>query len=393
MKYYFTVFYLYFLSFFGSTAGLTAQTSNFYQLSENTVISLITCTPGNQVYNIFGHSAIRIFEPETNRNEVYNYGTFDFDQPNFIWKFITRTVQYKLSKVSFKYFMKELQAEHRGVSEQILKLNQQQRQKLFEYLETNYLPQNREYLYDFFYDNCATRIRDVMNKGIAEVKIKDVPSKKRFRDFLDEYLQHDPWLNFGIYLILGLEADKICTYNFQMFLPDYLSSNLGKSTMNNAPLLEEAEWLLPKPEPNKYKGGFFTPIVFTFSLLSLGLGIIFGLHKKIVLVNIWEISFYTVMGLVGVFLLFMWFGTDHIATQKNLNILWANPLYLIWIFIGFRKKITKFVLYMGYLLFVSNIIAILIFVFPLQQFNFAVLPIILLMIVQLGNRLFIKKLN
>jgi hypothetical protein len=296
---------------------------------------------------------------------------------------------YTLSKSSFKPFLNSFIHEGRGVAEQKLRLDSTQRQKLFETLETNYQPQNREYLYDFFYDNCASKIRDII-ATLGKLKIEEDKSNKTFRYFLDEYLYHDPWLNFGIDLILGLESDKICNKELQMFLPDYLSSNLENASLNNEKLMENIVWIMPKPAKKSIKQTF-TPFLLSCTLLSISLLLFFT--KKLRILAIYEIILLTCFFLAGLFLLFMWFGTDHIATQKNLNILWANPLYILWIFTAYRKKFSKFAKYNAYILLASNAIVLFMFVWPIQEFNYAVLPMLLIATLALCRTLFINTLK
>lgn len=369
---------------------LEAQVNNIPQLSSEAVFSLITCTPGDELYNQFGHSAIRLVDSGIGFDFVYNFGTFNFETPNFGVKFVQRKLLYTLSKSQYKPFVNVYIHENRGVAEQKLILDANQKQKLFEFLETNYQPQNREYLYDFFYDNCATRIRDAFSNGLGKLSIPDSKSDKRFRDFLDEYLGHDLWLNFGIYLVLGLEADKKCDYNNQMFLPDYLSSNLGNSNLNGSPLMEKAVWLLPKHEVKKSQL-IFSPI--TAMLLVLVISILLIFLRNTLLIGIWECLLYITLSLAGFFLLFMWFGTDHIATQKNLNVLWANPLYLPWIFMSFRKNLSKITIYLGYILLVFNAISLIMFIVPIQKFSIALLPLIVAMSLILLHRIFLRQNN
>jgi hypothetical protein len=385
--------YRFFLSFnllvFVFVFSLNAQKLQLPKLSNDAFFSLITCTPGNEVYNQFGHSAIRLKDDKLGLDFVYNYGTFNYETPNFILKFIERKLMYTLSKSSFIPFLNSFVQEGRGVAEQKIRLDSVQRQKLFEILETNYLPQNREYLYDFFYDNCASKIRDVI-ATTGKLKIDETKSKKTFRHFLDEYISHDPWLNFGIDLILGLEADKICNKELQMFLPDYLSSNLENASLNNEKLMENTVWILPKPA-KKSINQTFTPFFLSCSLLSLSLLLFFT--KKLRILAIYEIILLSCFFLAGLFLMFMWFGTDHIATHKNLNILWANPLYILWIISAYRKNISKFAKYSAYLLLVSNAIVLFMFLIPIQEFNYAVLPMLLLSTIALCRILFINTLN
>ena len=364
------------------------QNSNLPKLSDKAEFSLITCTAGNETYNIFGHSAIRLRDPKLNLDFVYNYGTFDFDTPDFILKFIQRKLLYSLSKSSFEPFKYVYVVEKRGVAEQLLLIDSIQKQQLFEYLENNYLPQNREYLYDFFYDNCATRIRDVFRESFGKnaVTMPEIHSNKTFRKFLDEYIQHDPWLNYGIDLILGLEADKICNFENQMFLPDYMAVNLNKTLLNSKPMLSEINWILPKPEPKPIPTLLFSPL--NVNILILLISILMILFVKIEwLKSLWFNSVLILLSLAGIFLLFMWFGTDHIATQYNMNVLWANPLFLLWLFVCLKPKNRRRIKIIGYSIFAINIFALLTLFLPIQEFNIAVFPLILTILLYFSYKL------
>ena len=362
-------------------------------LSGAAEFSLITCTPGSDVYNTFGHSAIRLRDPYLTHDFVYNYGTFNFETPGFVMKFVERKLLYSLSKSHFRSFLNVYVVEGRGVAEQKLLLDSTQKQTLFNYLENNYRPENREYLYDFFYDNCATIIRDVFQKTFGEKNIKypsttEVGKGKRFRYYLDEYLQHDPWLNFGIDLILGLEADKRCDFEKQMFLPDYLAKNLGQATLNGKPLMSELVWLLPKPAPKSSKAGLFTPFSLTFSLFAIVMALTFFFSKKRGLQNTVDIILYLIFGLIGYFLLFMWFGTDHIATQSNLNTFWANPLFIVLLFFNHRKVVNTNLFILRLIIFVFIGLSFLMFIAKFQEYNIAVLPIVLMLGLRVGRGLF-----
>jgi hypothetical protein len=131
------------------------------QLSDQAVISLITADPGEELYSLFGHSAIRVKDTVNNQDLVFNYGTFNFNTPNFYMKFTRGKLLYMLSIQQFDRFKRSYEYEKRDLKEQILNLTQDQKQAIFQFLLWNYQPENRYYKYDFFFDNCATRIRDV----------------------------------------------------------------------------------------------------------------------------------------------------------------------------------------------------------------------------------------
>ncbi len=290
-------------------------------------ISLLTCSPGQALYSKFGHSAIRVTDPANQTDIVYNYGLFDFDTPNFYIKFIRGKLPYQLGIQPFRQFMWEYEYENREVLETPLQLSPEHKAELLRYLEINYLPENRQYPYDFFFDNCASRIRDVLENSAAMTYIpKDtLKSSKTFRELLDEYIGTYPWVNFGIDLILGLPADQKAGFRGEMFLPDYLAANLKAGQSIRQPVTAPDRLLLsgqrgkPGPKP------VFTPFL-AFVLLFSVFALLSRLAPNSKALLLADILFFLALGLAGSLLAFMWAGTDHDATHRNLNLLWANPL-------------------------------------------------------------------
>ncbi len=189
--------------------------------------------------------------------------------------------------------------------------------------------------------------------------------------------------------MLGYEADKYCSFKNQMFLPDYLSNNLAEASLDGKKLLGDTNWLLEKSSSPKNKT-LFTPLLLMSLLLIIEIILAF-FTQKTRFYKIWTYLIFTVAGLVALFLLFMWLGTDHIATQKNLNLLWAQPFYLIWIFVGIRKKLSKFAITLLYLLIFSNCLTLLLFFFPAGFYNIAVLPLSMMFLINLLKSLFKSK--
>lgn len=297
--------------------------------SDSLRISLLTCAPGEALYSKFGHSAIRVMDPVNRTDIVYNYGLFDFDTPNFYVKFIRGKLPYQLGVQSFRQFMWEYEYEHREVLETPLRLSPEHQAALLRFLETNYLPENRQYPYDFFFDNCASRIRDVLEKTAAMTYIPQdtVESSKTFRELLDKYIGRYPWVNFGIDLILGLPADQKAGFRGEMFLPDYLAQNLKAGQSIQKPVTEPDTQLLSglAGEPNRKPA--LTPFL-AFSLLFVAFALLSGLAPTSKALLLADTLFFLALGLAGSLFAFMWAGTDHDATHRNLNLLWANPLAL-----------------------------------------------------------------
>lgn len=298
-------------------------------LGDQAVISVLTCSPGDELYSVFGHSAIRVYEP--NRIDyVYNYGTFQFSD-DFYLQFAQGKLNYRLSRTDFHTFNYEYIVTGRGVWEQVLDLDSLQAQRLFDFLEVNYLPENRFYLYDFFYDNCATRIRDVLDevlKGELTYHSNFAPDSATFRNMIDMYLVGMPWADFGIDLALGAPCDYKVQEQQNMFLPDFVFSELARAKLNGRPLVRETHEILP-PQFTLEKAAIDPPFIIA-AILAMFFLIVLFISVKRRSIPVWPARvFMVIIGLLGVAIALLWFATDHVTTPKNYNLAWAFPTHLI----------------------------------------------------------------
>lgn len=352
--------------------GLSGQ--GVPSFSDSLRISLITSSPGTDLYAQFGHSMVRVVDYKLRRDVSFNYGTFNFNTPNFYWKFLQGKLNYELAVHSTAATIQHYTAEQRQLTEQLFLLSAEEKQAVASFLFNNALPENKEYLYDFFYDNCATRIRDVLEEEVndfsyLEAEVEDYS----FRQMLGLYVGDNPWTDFGFDLILGYPTDQIADMRDQMFLPDYLARNLTQFARNNGrPLLSEAK-AINKVEVVKDNSSFLTPMLLTI-LLLIGTVLLSwkGTSKA---KKLFDAIFFSILGILGSFMLFMWFGTDHWTTTKNLNVIWANPLFLLFLFLKKRKWLAILAIAMGIgLLLISWWLP--------QQFHLAFIPIWVSMIVR-----------
>ncbi|MCC6601337.1 MAG: DUF4105 domain-containing protein, partial [Crocinitomicaceae bacterium] len=306
-------------------------------VSDDAKFSVLTCTSGADLYTIFGHSAIRFQDSISGKwiDWVYNYGTFLFSD-DFYFRFAKGKLDYMLSKSTFPDFQYEYIVTGRGVYEQELNLTREEKQRLFELLEINYLPENQVYRYDFFYDNCATRIREMIKKATGNrVDFTYVsPKKYTFRDAIQNYLQYKQWSDLGIDLVLGLPCDKVMEKGDAMFLPDSLMKELSFATLPSGAFIGHEEELLP-PEYFPEKEGWLVP--FNILFLFLAVQLMLGWWRKNRGLTIADRILFFVSGLVGCVIIFLWFFTDHTATAWNLNLIWANPLNIFFAFINGKK--------------------------------------------------------
>lgn len=312
---------------------LLSSAANAFRVSEHTRISLLTASPGPELYTVFGHNALRICDTSQHTDVFFNYGTFDFSTPNFYMKFTLGHLNYMLSSEDYNSFMYTYVMNGQWLREQVLNFTPEQKQKVVDYIEKNYKPENRFYRYDFYYDNCATRLRDVIYMACDnKVAFPDSIAKKKFKSIrcqLDPYLDVFPWTHMGIDLVMGLPADRICDVNQEMFLPELMMNNIDCASYNDQPLVNNTIQLLQEKKGTTSATFLLEPVFIFWQLFAFALLAFFRLPKTYVaLQKIW----FTLWGLLGILVAFMWFCTDHQATKSNLNLFWALPAHLlIWL--------------------------------------------------------------
>lgn len=292
--------------------------------------SVLTCSPGNQLYSAFGHTAIRVTDlaADPPLDKVFNYGTFQFSD-GFYVRFVQGELIYSLSTSTYGGFLEEYIRSGRGVSEQRLNLEAEDIAELYAYLQANAHPDHRDYRYLFLYDNCATRVITVLEDVFGPRLTVDCPDRRdsTYRDLLRAKLGGVPLTRFGIDVVLGLPVDADLGRCGDAFLPDHLAVELEGMTLDansleERPLVRSTEMVLPSMLPAAPdRAGW--PVTAGWVLLVLCAAEWF-LGKR------WLRRLLPVVtGLVGVLLTFLWFGTDHADTRFNLNVLWAFPLHLL----------------------------------------------------------------
>lgn len=311
---------------------LSAGSSHAAPDSSRLQVSLITCAPGAELYSVFGHTALRIVDSAANTDIIYNYGTFNFDDPDFYSKFVRGKLMYFLSQQSFPDFLYEYAYFKRGVTEQVLQLTPTEKAAIQHSLFENVREENRYYKYDFLYDNCATRLRDIIFKTNMDSPYEPsafAANGATFRDYLHNYLSRAemPWTTLGIDLLLGIGADKTMTPAESMFLPDYLAQ--GVKGQNK--LVERNQEHLPNAQALPVKLPFWQTPLFFFSLLAflVILPSFFRSSGMVSFQSVMDRIIFVLSGLLGLVLLFMWFGTDHQSFANNINLVWSMPINLL----------------------------------------------------------------
>jgi len=305
------------------------------QDSSGLQISLLTCSPGAELYSVFGHNALRIVDSAAGTDIVYNYGTFDFNDPDFYTKFIRGKLLYFVSQVNYSDFLFEYQYFKRGVKEQVLNFSQLEKKKIQADLFQNVREENRYYKYDFLFDNCTTRLRDIIfqkNKYEAYQIPIFTRQGQTFRDHLHVYLDraHMRWTAFGIDLLLGWGADIPMTQMQSMFLPDFLNKGVSLTTTDLGKIEQTETAVLADMQPAPQSLPFYLDPLFVLTFFCALLLIPSFYFTSLRLLS--DQILFSFSGMLGLFLLFMWFGTDHQSFSKNLNLVWAFPLNLYFTF-------------------------------------------------------------
>jgi hypothetical protein len=337
------------------------------ELTEESIVTLVTCGPGEELYEAFGHTAIRVHDPNIGLDVVYNYGTFDFHQPNFYWNFVQGRSLYMLAANRYSNFIRAYQYYNRSVREQYLNMTLPQKQALLDKLLWNAKVENRNYLYDYFFDNCSTRPRDVLNdalEGAIEFDSSHLAvDHLSIRELTDLYImKKQPWGDLGIDLCLGAVIDKPATAAQYMYLPEELEKAYDNAYViqngERIPLVGEKQVTFQAATVSNTKSWFVPKIVFMILFLfSAVIVTIFRAAKRST--RIFDGLVFMVFSFIGWNGVFLWFFTNHFSADYNWNILWALPTNVIFGFVLLKKNRPKWtghyalfliILYVGLLL-------------------------------------------
>tara|TARA_R110000868_G_scaffold83058_7_gene234743 strand:+ start:2892 stop:4067 length:1176 start_codon:yes stop_codon:yes gene_type:complete len=358
-----------------------------FVLSQDAEISVLTIGPGSSLNDAFGHNAFRIKDSSNNLDIVFDYGRYDFDAPNFYLNFAQGKLNYSIGDSRFYDFLKFYIWQNRTVKEQVLNLTQTEKQRLLSYLLNTIKPENKEYLYDFFYDNCATKIRDVLEiikKNEIQFNEPQGFKQETFRTLIQDNLNRNSWGSFGIDLALGSVIDKKATgYEF-MFLPKFIFEFFGNATLLNSDkkLVKQTNILNKKtktPEDNL----FITSPLAVFGIIGLMvLFITFKDFKNQRRTHWLDVSLFGLTGIIGILILLLWFATDHKSTHQNYNLLWACALNLLVIYQLFRKKVSAwFVRYLKFLVILLCLM-LLHWILGVQVFAIGLIPFLVALIIR-----------
>lgn len=311
---------------------------SYAQKRDSIQFSLLTCSPGTEIYSLFGHTAIRYQNYTQNKDIVFNYGMFSFSSPNFIYRFVKGETDYQLGVNDFRSFEAEYMFRGSSVYQQILNLTYEEKLKLQNLLFTNYLPQNRVYRYNYFYDNCTTRARDQIEKCIdGDVEYPTSVPDKTFRGIIHEFTKGFDWEEFGIDLCLGAGADKPIGIRQQMFSPFYMrsfaeSAFIKDENGNTRPLVLREEVIVDADAVDAAESSFpFSPIACATFFLFLNVVIAFVQIVRKKIYWFWDLILYLSQGLAGCIIAFLFFFSIHPTVDSNWLILLFNPIPLFYL--------------------------------------------------------------
>lgn len=338
---------------------------------DSVVVSLITCWPGEEVYELCGHEALRVRGVMNGLpvDSVWNYGVFDFNAPNFVYRFVKGETDYMLAGYPFAWFLPEYETTGRRVIEQDLNLTQDEAVRLVKMLQKEGRPENRIYRYNYVRDNCATRIVDRIDSVVGkDVIYPDKVNYGSFRREMKHYHKAYPWYQFGIDLALGSGLDIPVTGREEMFVPLEMAEKAeGARLADGRPLVRQTRVLnqgivnasLP-PTP-----WYLTPLTFGCVLFLLSVvAAIWMVKKRRILRGVYSVWF-GITGLLGCLVTFLVFISEHEATSPNVLLLWLNPLQLLAAITVWSRRMRI----LSYIVCYYNVIVVscLLIVWPFQR--------------------------
>jgi hypothetical protein len=307
------------------------------RLSPSAQISLLTAGPGEDLYSVFGHTAIRIYDPAHNIDRTYGWGGFRFSENSFYVKFLRGTLPYYIDAYDMYLFAYAYQQENRTLREQMLNLTTAQKERLMDVLETNLRPENRTYQYKFFYDNCATRPRDKIAEACGDsltIPSRSVMTGKSYRDWMNQYLGEKAWARLGMNLAIGRPADEQTDGWHAMYLPEQVHNQLAHARLRQAsgqivPLVSSDRTLFEGQRTFPQELPFiFDPNV-VFALLGVAIAFFTIRRYQQGVVDRWlDRLLFCFSGVCGWFLFLLWVATDHGVTAWNPTLLYLMPLHL-----------------------------------------------------------------
>lgn len=311
-------------------------------------ISLLTCQPHDEVYSLYGHTALRWHDLHAGGTDIaFNWGVFNFKAPHFAARFVFGLTDYELGAYPFHIFVKEYQHFGSMVTEQVLNLSASEKLALHGKLTENLKEENVVYRYNYFYNNCTTKARDIIEQSISgKLEYSDIKDyEPSYRDMVHEMTRNNPWSRWGNDLLLGIKADQKTTSRQQEFLPNNLMRDFDRAQIYEngiyRPLVKNRQIAVPAGVQVIQQGFPLTPLESFLILLAIGLILFMIEWKKRCAFIVWEVLLMVLSGIVGIVLTLMLFS-HHPTVSLNLQILFFNPIHWLFLWPVIRGKQTRY---------------------------------------------------
>lgn len=321
------------LSVVNATVGAQSMTN-----PDRIQISLLTCSPGKEVWAQYGHTAIRYYDKESGEDLAINYGIFSLDQTYFIPRFVLGMTDYRMGVQPMDMFLAQYSYEGRGVVEQILNLSVDDKEVIYKALQENMKPENVVYRYNYFFDNCTTRARDMLvNHLHGKVVYPPAEEDATFRSMIHKWNNKYEWSQFGEDLLLGVNADRKTTKSEQQFLPENLRSDFDKATYKGEPLVKETNVLLDAETEVAEPVFPLSPLSIALIFAVISLVIMLFSYRRQQVYWAWDLALMLTSGLMGIIFFIMIFS-QHPCVSLNFILLFFNPLPLFFLYSTIKKK-------------------------------------------------------
>ena len=321
------------LSVVNATVGAQSMTN-----PDRIQISLLTCSPGKEVWAQYGHTAIRYYDKESGEDLAINYGIFSLDQTYFIPRFVLGMTDYRMGVQPMDMFLAQYSYEGRGVVEQILNLSVDDKEVIYKALQENMKPENVVYRYNYFFDNCTTRARDMLvNHLHGKVVYPPAEEDATFRSMIHKWNNKYEWSQFGEDLLLGVNADRKTTKSEQQFLPENLRNDFDKATYKGKPLVKETNVLLDAETEVAEPVFPLSPLSVALIFAVISLVIMLFSYRRQQVYWAWDLALMLTSGLMGIIFFVMIFS-QHPCVSLNFILLFFNPLPLFFLYSTIKKK-------------------------------------------------------
>ena len=325
------------LTFLLSVVNVTAGAQSMSN-ADSIQISLLTCSPGKEVWAQYGHTAIRYYDKESGEDLAINYGIFSLDQTYFIPRFVLGMTDYRMGVQPMDIFLAQYSYEGRAVIEQVLNLSNEDKEVIYKALQENMKPENVVYRYNYFFDNCTTRARDMLTNHLhGKVVYPPAEEDATFRSMIHKWNNKYEWAQFGEDLLLGVNADRKTTKSEQQFLPENLRSDFDKASYNGKPLVKETNVLLAAENEVAEPAFPLSPLSIALIFAAISLVMMLLSYRRQQVYWAWDLALMLTSGLMGIIFFIMIFS-QHPCVSLNFILFFFNPLPLCFLYSTVKKK-------------------------------------------------------